>query len=61
MNNYYYRIVQDFYFDTRTNSMNTKILAIAPLRDYYDLLGNFRFTRLMFWIVYDDEFLKRFD
>lgn len=56
-----YRIVQDFYFDTEINSINTKILAIAPLRNYYDNFGYFRFTRLMFWIVYDDDFLKRFN
>lgn len=56
-----YQIAQDFYFDTETNAMNTKILAIAPLRNYYDDFGNFRFTKLMFWIVYDDNFLKTFD
>lgn len=60
-NNNYYRIVQDFYFDTKTSSFNTKVLAIAPLRDYYDDFGNYRFKRLMFWIVYDDDFLKTLD
>lgn len=56
-----YQIVQDFYFDATTNSINTKVLAIAPLRDYYDDFGNFKFTRLMFWLVYDDDFLKSLD
>lgn len=55
-----FKIVQDIYFDVSTNSFNTKILAIAPMRAMYDYLGNYLFHKYSFWIVYDDDFLKTF-
>ncbi|MFK7950099.1 MAG: hypothetical protein AB8G11_21085 [Saprospiraceae bacterium] len=53
-----FQVVQDFYFDIETNSFNTRILGIAPVRKMYDDRGDFKYQYSMFWIVYDDDFLK---
>ncbi len=56
-----FRVVQDIYFDTETNQLQTKLFAIAPLYYYYDKEGNYKYTTPIFWIVYDDDFLKWLD
>ena len=51
-----FRIVQDFYFDTATNTFKTRILAVAPMRKRFDDNGNLKFQYPMFWIVYEEDF-----
>ena len=53
-----FRIVQDIYFDSQLNAFQTKILAIAPSIEQFDDGGNFQYYSPLFWIVYDDDFLK---
>lgn len=56
-----FRIKQDFYFDTQTNTFKTRILAVAPLRKVYDEEGNFKYQYPIFWVVYEDDFMKTLD
>jgi hypothetical protein len=56
-----FRIVQDFYFDTETNTFKTRILAIAPLMKIFNDNGDFVYQYPLFWIVYEDDFMKTFD
>lgn len=56
-----FRILQDFYFDTKTNTFNTRVLAVAPIRKFYDDNGNFKYQSPIFWIVYEEGFLKWLD
>ena len=53
-----FRIIQDFYFDTKTNTFKTRILAVAPIRKRFDDQGNFKFQYPLFWIVYEDDFME---
>ncbi len=56
----HFRICMDLYYDIETQSLNTKILAIAPqVEQYSDGGGDLLYYRTLFWIVYDDEFLKQ--
>ena len=56
-----FRIIQDIYFDISTNSFNTKVIAVIPMRAMYDDVGNFKYYKYYFRIVYDEDFLKWFD
>lgn len=53
-----FRVIQSFYFDAQTNSFQTRILAVAPLRKVFDEQGNFKYQFPIFWIVYEDDFLE---
>ena len=53
-----FRVIQNFYFDTQTNSFQTRILAVAPLRKAFDEQGNFKYQFPIFWIVYEDDFIE---
>lgn len=51
MQNYY--IIEKWEFDTRSNRMKTKVVAICPVLDRYaDFGGETRYP--MFWIKYED-------
>lgn len=52
-----FRVSQEFYFDAATNTIKSRILAIAPMKKYYDENQNFMFEAVMFWIVYEDDFM----
>jgi gliding motility associated protien GldN len=47
-----FRVKESWYFDTRTGSLQVKILGIAPMIDVTDNEGNFRFEKPMFWVYY---------
>lgn len=47
-----FRIKEVWYFDTRTSSLQVRILGIAPLIDVLDNEGNFRFEKPLFWVHY---------
>ena len=52
-----FRIVQEFYFDTATNTFKTRITAIAPMRKVYDNNGNFKYEMPLFRIVYAENYM----
>ena len=54
-----YRIIQDFYLDPVNMVIKNKIIAIAPLKVVKGNSGQYLTEEPMFWIVYDDAFLKR--
>ena len=47
-----YRIKEVWYFNSRTSSLDVRILGIAPLRSHYDNMGNFKYEAPMFWLYY---------
>jgi len=47
-----YRIKEHWYFDSKTSTMQVRILGIAPLLEEYDDNGNFRYERPLFWVYY---------
>jgi hypothetical protein len=60
-----FRVVQDFSFNAKTNSIESKILAIGvviPSDIGYSLHSQYLYYNSpAFWIVYDDDFLKTLD
>lgn len=59
---YRYRIAEIWFFDTRTSSMQVRIMGIAPLKNEMDEWGNFLYETPMFWVHVPSsrEFLARF-
>lgn len=47
-----FRIKESWFFDTRTSTLQHRILGIAPVIDVRDNEGNFRFEMPMFWVYY---------
>lgn len=47
-----YRLKEVWYFDSRTSTMNVRILGIAPLKEEYDEYGNLKYERPLFWVYY---------
>jgi gliding motility associated protien GldN len=47
-----YRVKESWYFDTRTGSLNVRILGIAPLIEIMDEKGDFKFEQPLFWVYY---------
>ncbi|MDF1863775.1 MAG: gliding motility protein GldN [Saprospiraceae bacterium] len=47
-----FRIKEVWYFDSKTSSLNVRILGITPLLESYDENGNFRFEKPLFWMYY---------
>lgn len=56
-----FKIAQELYFDTQDYTFKNRLLAIAPIIAVYDDNGNYKYERPMFWVVYDDDFLKWLD
>jgi len=53
-----FKVVQDIYFDTKTHSFSSRVVAIAPLNDIYsDGGGELLYSLPIFWIVYDEDYL----
>lgn len=44
-----YRIKEIWYMNSKTSTMNVRILGIAPLLDNYDENGNFLYEKPLFW------------
>ena len=53
-----FKVVQDIYYDEKNQCFQTKIIAIAPLIPQFDDGGNFTYYMPLFYIVYDDVFLR---
>ncbi|MBV6652530.1 MAG: gliding motility protein GldN [Mameliella sp.] len=49
-----FRIKEHWFFDTRTSTLQVRILGIAPLLEEYDDNGEFKYERPLFWIYYPD-------
>lgn len=48
-----YRLVEDWYFNKKTSTMNVKILSIVPVREIYSNEGIFIGYSPMYWVPYD--------
>lgn len=49
-----YKIKEIWFFDTKTSSMQVRILGIAPVMEDKDANGNVRGDRTMYWLYYPD-------
>lgn len=49
-----FRIKEIWYFDSKTSSLNVRILGIAPMMDVYDENGNYKYEKPLFWINYPE-------
>ena len=49
-----YRIKEVWFFDTKTASMQVRIMGIAPIMEDYDEKGNYRGDMTMYWVYFDD-------
>lgn len=47
-----FRIKEAWFFDTKTSTLQVRILGIAPLMDVTDENGDFRFEMPLFWVHY---------
>ncbi len=47
-----FRIKEVWYFDSKTSSMQVRILGIAPLLEVYGEGGDFRYEKPLFWLHY---------
>ncbi len=47
-----YRIKEMWYFDSKSSSLNVRILGVAPLKEVYGERGEFRYETPMFWIYF---------
>jgi gliding motility associated protien GldN len=47
-----YRIKEVWFIDTRTSTMQVRIMAIAPVMEYYDNNGTYVGDMTMYWIYY---------
>ena len=49
-----YKIKEVWYFDSKTSSMQVRIIGIAPVMADYDANGNYRGDMTMYWLYYPD-------
>jgi len=49
-----YKVKEVWYFDTKTSSMQVRILGIAPVIADQDAQGNYRGDMTMYWLYYPD-------
>jgi len=49
-----YRVKEVWFFDTKTASMQVRIMGIAPVMEDYDEKGNYRGDMTMYWVYFDD-------
>ena len=49
-----YKIKEVWFFDTKTSSMQVRILGIAPVMEDRDASGNYRGDMTMYWLYYPD-------
>ena len=47
-----FRIKEAWYFDTKTSTLQVRILGIAPMMDIHDENGDFKFEMPLFWVHY---------
>lgn len=49
-----YRVKEVWFFDTKTSSMQVRIIGIAPVMEDYDEQGNYRGDMTMYWVYFAD-------
>lgn len=49
-----YRIKEVWFFDTKTSSMQVRIIGLAPVMEDYDEKGNYRGDMTMYWVYFAD-------
>jgi gliding motility associated protien GldN len=49
-----YRVKEVWFFDTKTSSMQVRIIGIAPVMEDYDEKGNYRGDMTMYWVYFND-------
>jgi len=49
-----FRVKEVWFFDTKTSSMQVRILGLAPVMADYDANGNYRGDMTMYWLYYPD-------
>ncbi|MCW3124878.1 MAG: gldN [Bacteroidetes bacterium] len=49
-----FKIKEVWFFDTKTSSMQVRIIGIAPVMEDKDANGNVRGDRTMYWLYYPD-------
>ncbi len=49
-----YKIKEVWFFDSKTSSMQVRIIGIAPVMADYDANGNYRGDMTMYWLYYPD-------
>lgn len=48
------RVKEVWFLDKNTSTVQVRILGIAPLIDEYDDLGNYKYTKPLYWVYYPD-------
>lgn len=49
-----YRIKEIWFFDEEASTMKVRILGIAPIKDFFDDLGDFKYEAPLFWVYYPE-------
>ena len=49
-----YRLKEVWYFDSRLSKLEVRILGIAPIKEYYDDNGNFKYEAPLFWLYFPE-------
>ena len=49
-----YKVKEVWFFDTKTSSMQVRIIGIAPVMEDYDASGHYRGDMTMYWLYYPD-------
>lgn len=49
-----YRIKEVWFFDEESSTMKVRILGIAPIKDFYDDNGLFKYEAPLFWVYYPE-------
>lgn len=49
-----FRLKEEWFFDIKNGAMQASILGIAPIREVYDSLGNYRGEEPLFWAYFPD-------
>ena len=47
-----FRIRETWFFDTRTSSMQVRIIGLAPVMEYYDANGTYMGDMVMYWVYF---------
>lgn len=48
-----YKIKEVWFFDTKTSTMQVRIIALAPVMEYRDAAGNYIGDMVMYWVPYE--------
>lgn len=49
-----YKVKEVWFFDTKTSTMQVRIIALAPVMEYRDAAGNYIGDMVMYWVPYEN-------